>query len=182
MKEDLDTDSRYTDIKLVTVAYGDDNTDKSYRLTGSLLKTYPNLKAIIAPTSVGINAAAQYLSQSPFKGKVKLTGLGTPNGMREYVKDGTVESFRLWDPTELGKLAAWTAESLPRDRSQDERGKASAPWTDISTRSESMALSTWAIRPPSPSKTSTNTISNTVIRRDDCCFSWSVSFFSVAAP
>ncbi|WP_443065011.1 rhamnose ABC transporter substrate-binding protein [Streptomyces sp. NBC_00576] len=112
MKEDLDTDSRYTDIKLVTVAYGDDNTDKSYRLTGSLLKTYPNLKAIIAPTSVGINAAAQYLSQSPFKGKVKLTGLGTPNGMREYVKDGTVESFRLWDPTELGKLAAWTAESL----------------------------------------------------------------------
>lgn len=112
MKEDLKHDPSYADIKLITVAYGDDNADKSYRLTGSLLKKYPNLKAIIAPTSVGINAAAQYLSQSPFKGKVKLTGLGTPNTMREYVKDGTVESFELWDPTELGKLAAWTAESL----------------------------------------------------------------------
>lgn len=112
MKKDLDSDPRYTDIKLVTVAYGDDNADKSYQLTGSLLKKYSNLKAIIAPTSVGIAAAAQYLSQSPFKGKVKLTGLGTPNGMRKYVKDGTVESFQLWDPNELGKLAAWTAESL----------------------------------------------------------------------
>ncbi|MFF6802975.1 rhamnose ABC transporter substrate-binding protein [Streptomyces sp. NPDC012616] len=112
MKEDLNTDPRYSSIKLVTVAYGDDDTDKSYRLTGSLLKEYPKLKAIIAPTSVGISAAARYLSQSPHKGKVKLTGLGTPNSMREYVKDGTVESFELWDPTELGKLAAWTAESL----------------------------------------------------------------------
>jgi rhamnose transport system substrate-binding protein len=112
MKEDLNTDPRYSDIRLVTVAYGDDNADKSYQLTGSLLKEYPNLKAIIAPTSIGISAAAQYLSKSPSKGKVKLTGLGTPNSMRKYVKDGTVESFELWDPTELGKLAAWTAESI----------------------------------------------------------------------
>ncbi|MGQ4364615.1 rhamnose ABC transporter substrate-binding protein [Streptomyces sp. SAS_272] len=112
MKEDLDTDPRYSSIKLVTVVYGDDDSDKSYTLTGSLLKKYPNLKGIIAPTSVGITSAAKYLSQSPSKGKVKLTGLGTPNGMREYVKDGTVESFELWDPSELGKLAAWTAESL----------------------------------------------------------------------
>jgi len=112
MKDDLSTDPRYTQIKLVSIAYGDDDADKSYRLTGSLLKKYPNLKAIMAPTSVGISAAARYLSQSPSKGKVKLTGLGAPNSMREYVKDGTVESFELWDPAQLGKLAAWTAEAI----------------------------------------------------------------------
>jgi hypothetical protein len=44
-----------------------------------MLEAYPNLKGIISPTSVGIAAAARYMSSSPYKGKVVLTGLGTPN-------------------------------------------------------------------------------------------------------
>ncbi|MFJ3763027.1 rhamnose ABC transporter substrate-binding protein [Streptomyces sp. NPDC090080] len=125
MREDLATDPRYTRIRLVTIAYGDDKDDKSYQLTGELLKKYPNLKGIISPTTIGIKAAARYLSQSPeYKGKVKLTGLGTPNDMRPYVKDGTVQSFELWDPTELGKLAAWTAVSLASNKITGREGQA----------------------------------------------------------
>ena len=41
-----------------------------------------------------------------------LTGLGTPNQMREYVKDGTVTSFALWNPEDLGYLAAYAADAL----------------------------------------------------------------------
>ena len=59
---------------------------------------HPNLKGIISPTTVGIAAAARYLSTSEYKGKVALTGLGTPNQMREYVEDGTVKAFALWNP------------------------------------------------------------------------------------
>ena len=80
--------------------------------TQGLLQQYPNLKGIISPTTVGIKAAAQYLSGSKYKGKVKLTGLGTPNDMRKYVKNGTVEGFELWDPSALGDLAARTAVAL----------------------------------------------------------------------
>ena len=57
-------------------------------------------------------AAAQYLDGSQYKGKVALTGLGTPNDMRQYVQDGTVSSFELWDPAKLGALAAYTAVAL----------------------------------------------------------------------
>ena len=32
--------------------------------------------------------------------------------MREYVKDGTVTSFALWNPEDLGYLAAYAAEAL----------------------------------------------------------------------
>jgi len=64
------------------------------------------LKAINAPTTVGIAAAAQVLSTSPLKGKVQVTGLGTPNQMRQYIKDGTVKSFSLWDPGLQGQIAA----------------------------------------------------------------------------
>jgi rhamnose transport system substrate-binding protein len=41
-----------------------------------------------------------------------LTGLGTPNQMRKFVKDGTVQSFELWDPAKLGYLAAYAAAAL----------------------------------------------------------------------
>ncbi|HWM21949.1 MAG TPA: substrate-binding domain-containing protein, partial [Ilumatobacteraceae bacterium] len=53
-----------------------------------------------------------YLSSSPYKGKVALTGLGTPNQMRQFVKDGTVKEFALWDPAELGYLAGYAAAAL----------------------------------------------------------------------
>jgi rhamnose transport system substrate-binding protein len=46
------------------------------------------------------------LSQSPSKGKVQVTGLGTPNQMRQYLKDGTVKVFGLWDPALQGSIAA----------------------------------------------------------------------------
>src|SRR5437868_1385759 len=38
----------HSGLKLVSVVYGDDQTDKSYREAQGLFKSYPNLKAIIA--------------------------------------------------------------------------------------------------------------------------------------
>ena len=111
MKEELKKPA-YKDIKLVKVAYGDDDDQKSFQETQGLLQAYPNLKGIISPTTVGISAAARYLSKSPKKGKVKLTGLGTPNQMRKFVKDGTVDEFALWVPKDVGYLAGQAAAAL----------------------------------------------------------------------
>ncbi|MGA5285990.1 rhamnose ABC transporter substrate-binding protein [Streptomyces pseudogriseolus] len=111
MKDELQ-DPKYKNMKLVEVAYGNDDAQQSFQQTQGLLQKHPNLKGIISPTTVGIKAAAQYLSGSKYKGKVKLTGLGTPNDMRKYVKNGTVEAFELWDPAKLGELAARTAVAL----------------------------------------------------------------------
>ncbi|MFF1274261.1 rhamnose ABC transporter substrate-binding protein [Streptomyces marokkonensis] len=111
MKDELKK-PEYKDMKLVKVAYGNDDAQQSFQQTQGLLQEYPNLKGIISPTTVGIKAAAQYLSGSKYRGKVKLTGLGTPNDMRKYVKNGTVEAFELWDPAKLGELAARTAVAL----------------------------------------------------------------------
>lgn len=104
--------ANHPDVELVEVAYGDDDDQTSFDKTAALLKTYPELKGIVSPTTVGIAAAARYLSTSDFKGKVMLTGLGTPNQMREYVEDGTVEAFALWNPADLGYLAAFAAHAL----------------------------------------------------------------------
>ncbi|WBB89853.1 rhamnose ABC transporter substrate-binding protein [Verrucosispora sp. WMMC514] len=102
----------YSKLTLVATVYGDDQDEKSFQEAQGLLSKYPNLKGIISPTTVGIAAAARYLSGSSYKGKVQLTGLGTPNQMREYVKDGTVKSFALWNPADLGYLAAYAGGAL----------------------------------------------------------------------
>lgn len=93
-------------LTLVDTVYGDDAPDKSATEAQALLTKFPNLAAINAPTTVGIAAAAQVLSQSPRKGQVQVTGLGTPNQMREFIKDGTVQKFALWNPALQGVIAA----------------------------------------------------------------------------
>ncbi|GAA4223729.1 rhamnose transport system substrate-binding protein [Streptosporangium album] len=111
MKDEL-TKPEYKDMKLVKVAYGDDDDQKSFQETQGLLQAYPDLKGIISPTTVGISAAARYISGSKYKGKITLTGLGTPNQMREFVKDGTVQQFALWNPKDLGYLAGYAAAAI----------------------------------------------------------------------
>ncbi|MEV5409177.1 rhamnose ABC transporter substrate-binding protein [Thermopolyspora sp. NPDC052614] len=111
MKDELKK-PEYKDMELVKIAYGNDDDQKSFTETQGLLRSYPDLKGIISPTTVGIAAAARYLSDSPYKGKVKLTGLGTPNQLRKFVKDGTIEGFELWSPGDLGYLASYAAGAL----------------------------------------------------------------------
>ncbi|WP_136040955.1 MULTISPECIES: rhamnose ABC transporter substrate-binding protein [unclassified Microbacterium] len=110
MKEYVASD--YPDITIVETVYGDDDDQTSFDKTAALLQSHPELKGIVSPTTVGIAAAARYLSTSDYKGKVALTGLGTPNQMREYVEDGTVTSFALWNPADLGYLSAFAAKAL----------------------------------------------------------------------
>lgn len=122
MKEELKK-PEYKDIKLVKVAYGDDDDQKSFQETQGLIQAYPNLKGIISPTTVGVAAAARYLSTSPQKGKIKLTGLGFPNQMRKFVKDGTVEQFQLWVPKDVGYLAGQAAAALVSGRITGKEGE-----------------------------------------------------------
>jgi rhamnose transport system substrate-binding protein len=106
MKTEL---ANHPELKLVDTVYGDDDAAKSAEKAAALLQSHPNLKGIISPTTVGVAAAAKYISGSQYKGKVQVTGLGLPSEMKAYVKDGTVKSFGLWDPAMLGYLGVYAA-------------------------------------------------------------------------
>jgi rhamnose transport system substrate-binding protein len=122
MKETLKQD-KYKDMKLVKVAYGDDDDQKSFQEMQGLIQAYPDLKGVISPTTVGVAAAARYLSKSPQKGKVMLTGLGFPNQMRKFVEDGTVGEFQLWVPKDVGYLAGQAAVALVSGRITGKEGE-----------------------------------------------------------
>lgn len=111
MKKELE-DPKYKDMKLVKVAYGDDLRDKSVSEAEALLKSYPNLKCIIAPTTVGIAAAGKVLTDKGLKGKVMLTGLGLPSEMAEYIESGVCPWMYLWNPIDVGYLTGYAADAL----------------------------------------------------------------------
>jgi rhamnose transport system substrate-binding protein len=111
---------KYKSMKLVKIYYGNDDPAQSLQATESMLQAYPNLKGIESPTTVGISSAAQYLSNSKYKGKVVLQGLGLPSQMKKYLKNDTLKNFALWNPEDLGYLAAYAAASIA---SGDIKGK-----------------------------------------------------------
>ena len=112
MKQTLSTDAKYKGLKLVDTVYGDDKPDVSTTQAQGLLTKYPNLKVIVAPTTVGILAAAQVVSAAKKSDSVKVTGLGFPNDMKPFVADGTSPVFGLWSVPDLGYLAEQVAAKL----------------------------------------------------------------------
>ena len=112
----------YPKIKIVTTVYGDDLADKSYRETQGLIQSQPDLKAIIAPTSVGIVAAAQAVKDAGKVGVINVTGLGLPSEMAAHVKSGASKSFAIWNPIDLGYSATMIAYNLATKKAEAKSG------------------------------------------------------------
>jgi rhamnose transport system substrate-binding protein len=102
----------YAGLNLVDVVYGNDDDQTSQQQAQGLLQSHPGLAVIVSPTTVGIAAAAKVLTDTGNSGIVQLTGLGTPNSLRAYVKDGTIKEFALWNVANLGYLTYYVAGKL----------------------------------------------------------------------
>lgn len=108
MKDELaKNDPKYAKMKLVEVVYGDDQPERSTTEMEALLTKWPNLKGVIAPTTVGIAAATKVIQTRGLADKVKVTGLGLPSEMKEFVVDGSSPGFQLWDPPAEGYLGVY---------------------------------------------------------------------------
>jgi rhamnose transport system substrate-binding protein len=112
MKKELASNAKYSKLKLVATVYGDDLADKSYREAIGLFEAHPNLKGIIAPTTVGIAAAGKAITDKGLIGKVQLTGLGLPSEMKFYVDNGACQKFALWNPIDLGYSSVMIVNAL----------------------------------------------------------------------
>lgn len=111
MRKELEK-PEYARIKILEVAYGNDDPQKSATEAEALINKYPNLKGIISPTTVACAATAQAISTMGVAGRVKMTGLGNPNEMRAYIKNGTVAKFGLWKPADMGYVGAYLATDI----------------------------------------------------------------------
>ncbi len=105
---------RHPGLAMVSVAYGDDVSDKSYREAAALLQQHPDLVVLVSISSVGIVASARAVEDKGLTGKVKVTGLGLPSELIGYVEKGVVPKFAIWNPVDLGYSTTQIAVRLAR--------------------------------------------------------------------
>jgi rhamnose transport system substrate-binding protein len=117
-------DPKYEGIEVVDTVYGNDDADESYNQALGLVDSYPDLELIMAPTTVGIAAAAKAMTDEGLCDQVKVTGLGLPDEMREYTESGCAPQFALWSFTDLGYLTYYATYGIATGQIEATEGQA----------------------------------------------------------
>lgn len=121
---------KYAKMPLAEIVYGDDKPEKSATEMEGLLTKHPDLRAVLAPTTVGVSAAAKVSQQRQVfpgapnakNGGVVVFGLGIPNQMRSFIKEGVTPQIMLWSPVDMGSVAAHVAVALAKGEIKAEKG------------------------------------------------------------
>ena len=121
MEEVLAT-PEYENLVLVETVYGNDVAEDSVTAALGLVDSHPDLELIMAPTTVGIVAAAQAMTQEGLCETIKVSGLGLPEEMAPYVESGCAPEFALWSFVDLGYLAYYVAYGIATEQIAAEEG------------------------------------------------------------
>ena len=119
----LGSDEKYANLDLVDTVYGNDQSEESYNRALALVDSHPDLKLIMAPTTVGIQAAAKAMQDEGLCEQVKVSGLGLPAEMVSYTMNGCAPQFALWDFRDLGYLTTYVAYGLATGQLTGEVGE-----------------------------------------------------------
>jgi ABC-type sugar transport system substrate-binding protein len=104
---------KYPGLKLVTIRPSDDDRDKAFQETQTLLKVYPEIKVIVGISAPAVPGAGEAVKQSG-RQDVQVIGLSLPNLCKPYVHGGSIEAVVLWNTKDLGYLAVWAPAALVR--------------------------------------------------------------------
>lgn len=108
----LEEDDTFAALELVDLVYGNDQSEDSYNQALALVDKYPDLKLIMAPTTVGIASAAKAMQDEGLCDQVKVSGLGLPAEMVSYTLNGCAPEFALWSFRDLGYLTYYVSYLL----------------------------------------------------------------------
>jgi len=112
----------YANLELVDTVYGNDDAADSNTAALGLVDSHPDLELIMAPTTVGIVAAAQAMTAEGLCDQVKVSGLGLPGEMAPYLESGCAPEFALWSFVDLGYLAYYVAYGIATEQIAAEEG------------------------------------------------------------
>lgn len=104
--------ARYPDIKILDIRPVGESREASYRIAQDYLTFFPTLKGIVALGAPNLPGVASAVRDAGKGGEVAVVGNSTPNLMREFLKDETVERVLLWDAKDHGYLTLYGAREL----------------------------------------------------------------------
>ena len=102
----------YPEIELLPHLTPGEDHRRSLEQTAETLAANPDLRGVWGITSVSLPAAAKAVRDAGKQRDIYVTGLSLPSQMRDFVLDGTVEKFVLWDAVDLGYLTVHVAQRL----------------------------------------------------------------------
>jgi rhamnose transport system permease protein len=101
-------------MHLAVIRPSDDDRDKAFTETQTILKVYPRVRMIIAIAAPAVPGAGEAVKQSGRR-DVAVIGLSLPSLCRSYIHEGWVREIVLWKTKDLGYLTVRFATALARN-------------------------------------------------------------------
>jgi rhamnose transport system permease protein len=109
--------AKHPGLKLATVRPSDDDRDKAFAETQTVLKVFPAVKLMMAISAPAVPGAAEAVRQAGRR-DVSVVGLSLPNICKPYIHDGVVPLIVLWNTTDLGYLTVYAGSLLAENKIQ----------------------------------------------------------------
>jgi rhamnose transport system permease protein len=103
--------SRYPGLRLATIRPSDDDRDKAFAETQTILGVYPRVKLVMAISAPAVPGAGEAVRQAGRK-DVDVIGLSLPSISKPYLHEGVVQTVVLWSTRDLGYLAVYASSLL----------------------------------------------------------------------
>lgn len=108
-------EEKYPGLKLVTIRPSDDDRDKAFTETQTILKVHPTVKLVMAISAPAVPGAGEAMRQAGRK-DVDVIGLSLPGICKPYIHDGVVQTIFLWNTKNLGYLTVYAGTMLSQNK------------------------------------------------------------------
>ena len=106
IKKSIETN--YPGLKLATIRPSDDDRDKAFAETQTIMKVYPKVKLMMAISAPAVPGSAEAVRQAGRR-DIAVIGLSLPSICKPYIQDGVVPSIVLWSTRDLGYLTVYSS-------------------------------------------------------------------------
>src|SRR3984957_1420162 len=106
---------KHPGLNLVTIRPSDDDRDKAFSETQTILKVHPTVKLIMAISAPAVPGAGEAMRQAGRK-DVDVIGLSLPGICKPYIHDGVVQTIFLWNTKNLGYLTVYAGTMLSQNK------------------------------------------------------------------
>jgi rhamnose transport system substrate-binding protein len=100
-------------LKLATIRPSDDDRDKAFAETQTIMRVHPNVKLVMAISAPAVPGAAEAVRQAG-RSDVNVIGLSLPTINKPYVHSGVVQTVVLWNTRDLGYATVQAGVQLLR--------------------------------------------------------------------
>jgi len=106
---------KYPGLKLATIRPSDDDRDKAFAETQTIMRVFPAVKLVMAISAPAVPGSAEAVRQANRR-DVNVIGLSLPNMNKPYVHDGWVQTVVLWNTRDLGYLTVLAGSLLSQGK------------------------------------------------------------------